>query len=220
MAVRWPAPCYAESEGDRRYIGPDLLEGRLDKPADIFALGVMMLEIAGNCIPPDNGTSWQKLRSGDWSDIPSLTGSSMNSMLRDSQKDLIASGPSPFIDADEVRPYDFLYPRNNYTNYGHVSVTSDTVMLLQLPRFEDDVQPPAFMIDPTHDEALDKLVHWMMAPKPEDRPVVDQMLSTGGVQWVDARRRFGAAIFEGRWGPLGSRLQCDGQEDEEMPDVL
>jgi len=58
MASTWPAPPGLDGEGDREYIGPEVLSGRFDKPADIFALGMIMLEIAGNIVLPDNGVSW------------------------------------------------------------------------------------------------------------------------------------------------------------------
>ena len=68
-----PAPTGIEGEGDREYIGPEILMGKFDKPADVFALGLIMLEIAGNVELLDNGPSWQELRMGDMSDVPSLT---------------------------------------------------------------------------------------------------------------------------------------------------
>ena len=72
MAARWPARAGIEGEGDREYIGPEILMGKYDKPADIFALGLIMLETAGNVELPDNGVSWQKLRNGDMSDVSQL----------------------------------------------------------------------------------------------------------------------------------------------------
>ncbi|KAK3060839.1 mitosis inhibitor protein kinase swe1, partial [Teratosphaeriaceae sp. CCFEE 6253] len=87
MASEWPAPAHLDGEGDREYIGPEVLEGRFDKPADIFALGMIMLEIAGNIVLPDNGTSWQRLRAGDLSDLPSLTWTSDSDLLRDESGD-------------------------------------------------------------------------------------------------------------------------------------
>ncbi|KAK0314326.1 mitosis inhibitor protein kinase swe1 [Friedmanniomyces endolithicus] len=87
LASAWPAPPNLDGEGDREYIGPEVLAGRFDKPADIFALGMVMLEIAGNIVLPDNGTSWQRLRAGDLSDLPSLTWTSDSSLVRDESGD-------------------------------------------------------------------------------------------------------------------------------------
>merc|ERR1712093_738574 len=63
MATSWPAQSGIEGEGDREYIGPEILMGHYDKPADIFALGLIILEIAGNVQLPDNGPTWTRLRS-------------------------------------------------------------------------------------------------------------------------------------------------------------
>lgn len=76
MSVKYPAPEHIEREGDREYIAPEVLgSGRYDKPVDIFSLGLIILEVAANIVLPDNGASWQKLRSGDLSDAPRLSSS-------------------------------------------------------------------------------------------------------------------------------------------------
>ncbi|XP_055695105.1 membrane-associated tyrosine- and threonine-specific cdc2-inhibitory kinase [Lutzomyia longipalpis] len=51
-------------EGDSRYIAPELLEGVFSKAADIFSLGITMLELACNLELPSNGVLWQQLRIG------------------------------------------------------------------------------------------------------------------------------------------------------------
>ncbi|ORX70642.1 kinase-like protein [Linderina pennispora] len=55
-------------EGDREYMAPEVLQGRYSKPADVFSLGMMMLEIVANIVLPDNGVEWQKLREGCFDD--------------------------------------------------------------------------------------------------------------------------------------------------------
>jgi membrane-associated tyrosine/threonine-specific cdc2-inhibitory kinase len=52
------------TEGDSRYIAPELLQGRYTKAADIFSLGIAILELACNIDLPSNGLLWQKLRCG------------------------------------------------------------------------------------------------------------------------------------------------------------
>lgn len=80
MAAKLPVPSTAEREGDREYIAPEILSHNLyDKPADVFSLGLMMLEIAANIILPDNGIHWQKLRSGDLSDAGRLSSGNLHS---------------------------------------------------------------------------------------------------------------------------------------------
>ncbi|KAL1958106.1 hypothetical protein VTO42DRAFT_5146 [Malbranchea cinnamomea] len=199
MATRWPAAPGIEGEGDREYIGPEVLMGQFDKPADIFSLGLIMFETAGNVELPDNGVSWQKLRNGDMSDVPSLTWSSETSNIpRD------ASGnPLPTTwSFDQICGSDEENPHADKT-FGGVARSGELA------------EPPSFMVDPNHEQALDKLVRWMISPNPADRPKIDDVLASFGVQWAEKRRRAGATIYEGNWGPADEVLA----EDAEMIDV-
>ena len=207
LASAWPAPPHLDGEGDREYIGPEVLVGRFDKPADIFALGLIMLEIAGNVSLPDNGASWQRLRAGDMSDLPSLSWSSEGSLVRDESGEIL-NGESEEslctsnVDGDEMA---FLRP-----------------VAPKMPRSLELVKPPNFMVDRNDPQALDNVVQWMITPDPDRRPTVDQLLACGGVMWVEARRRAGATIWEGNWGPaddvLGHVAAGEG-EDVEMMDI-
>nr|XP_060636563.1 membrane-associated tyrosine- and threonine-specific cdc2-inhibitory kinase [Anolis sagrei ordinatus] len=51
-------------EGDPRYMAPELLHGEYTKAADIFSLGITILEIACNMELPNGGEGWQQLRQG------------------------------------------------------------------------------------------------------------------------------------------------------------
>lgn len=51
-------------EGDPRYMAPELLHGEYSKAADIFSLGITILEIACNLELPNGGEGWQQLRQG------------------------------------------------------------------------------------------------------------------------------------------------------------
>ncbi|BGP00036.1 Mitosis inhibitor protein kinase SWE1 [Rhodotorula toruloides] len=89
------APEDLEREGDREYIAPEILSGRYGKEADVFSLGLIILEAAANVVLPDNGPAWQKLRSNDFSDVDlsrlsPLLGDILRSMLHKSP-DLRAS---------------------------------------------------------------------------------------------------------------------------------
>jgi mitosis inhibitor protein kinase SWE1 len=215
MATKWPAAAGIEGEGDREYIGPEILRGQYDKPADVFALGLMMLETAGNVELPDNGVSWQKLRNGDMSDVPSLTWSSRDSItFRDSTGNPLSEGES----FEDIYVSDSEKAEGDYAN--EIDFDSPTKQLQtkkssSLSRSGELVEPPQFMIDPKHEDALDKVVRWMISPEPLDRPVVDQVLQTIGVQWAETRRRAGATVYEGNWGPADEVLA----EDAEMIDV-
>lgn len=210
MATRWPAQPGIDGEGDREYIGPEILRGQFDKPGDVFALGLIMLEIAGNVMLPENGASWQRLRTGDMSDVPSLTWSSeTSSVLRDS------SG-KPLSEDESVE--DFYGSDSGGDDFGSPKVLRgrrDKKGPFQLHRSGELAHPPAFMIDSNDPEALDKIVRWMISPETINRPVVDQILGTAGVQWAECRRRAGATVFEGNWGPADEVLA----DDAEMIDV-
>lgn len=51
-------------EGDPRYMAPELLRGKYGTAADIFSLGVSILELACNIEVPKGGDDWQQLRQG------------------------------------------------------------------------------------------------------------------------------------------------------------
>ena len=215
MATSWPAPTGIEAEGDREYIGPEILMGMFDKPADIFALGLIMLEIAGNVELPDNGPSWQKLRAGDMSDVPGLTWSSASNVLRDSSGNPV-SPRSVVLEAYEIGG-DSGSDDNIVTvdMPGHTVGTPSKSNRTDVYRDGELRQPPTFMLDAQHEQALDRLVRWMISPSPPDRPVIEQLLNAVGVKWVEARRRAGATVFEGNWGPADDVLG----EDSLMMDV-
>ncbi|ORY93138.1 kinase-like domain-containing protein [Syncephalastrum racemosum] len=70
VAVQSPVDkAWIKGEGDRRYMAPDLLRDRFDKPADIFSLGLIVLELAAGIELPETGESWESLRLGDFSEI-------------------------------------------------------------------------------------------------------------------------------------------------------
>lgn len=211
LATPWPAPPGIDGEGDREYIGPEILKGQFDKPSDIFALGLIMLEIAGNVILPENGASWQRLRSGDMSDVPSLTWSSETSIPRNSSgKPILHEVPAEEFYGADSGGEEFGSPnvlcgrRKERKQHG-----------AQFLRAGELAEPPVFMVDANHLEAMDKLVRWMISPDSADRPTVDQLLAAFGVRWVDGRKRAGATVYEGNWGPSDEVLGVD----TEMTDV-
>ncbi|KAI9036586.1 tyrosine protein kinase SWE1 [Aspergillus affinis] len=208
MATRWPADHGIDGEGDREYIGPEILMGRYDKPADVFSLGLIMFEIAGNVELPDNGLSWQKLRNGDTSDVPSLTWSSETGVFRDPSGNPVSEEPS----FEELCASDF--GDDTFGDDSFISRSSER-KAVPLARSGELVDPPSFMVDASHEQALDRIVRWMISPQPLDRPTADQLLETYGVQFVGRRRRAGATVYEGNWGPADEMLA----EDAEMIDV-
>ncbi|KAK3103230.1 hypothetical protein FSP39_017607 [Pinctada imbricata] len=51
-------------EGDPKYLAPELMDGKFGKPADIFSLGMTILELASDLDLPRGGEGWHLLRSG------------------------------------------------------------------------------------------------------------------------------------------------------------
>ncbi|KAF2083176.1 kinase-like protein [Saccharata proteae CBS 121410] len=213
LASPWPAPSGIDGEGDREYIGPEILSGKFDKPADVFALGMIMVEIAGNIILPDNGASWQRLRTGDMSDLPSLTFSSESTLERDESGDPVSSNHHDNMDNSAAFSSHETLCRSDHEDEGVKPLPKLTLS----PRRQQEtlVNPPSFMIDPDNSEALDRVVQWMISPNPDERPLIDQIYRLEGVQWVEKRRRAGATVYEGNWGPADDVLA----DPPEMGDV-
>ncbi|RKF58680.1 putative protein kinase [Erysiphe neolycopersici] len=221
IATSWPAQPGIEGEGDREYIGPEILEGIYDKPADVFSLGLMMLEIAGNVQLPDNGPTWQRLRSGDVSDVPSLTWSIVNNPRRDATGTPIDDSELALgsLGSDDDIETEFGSPSMSVRrrNYGRScrSLSHDPSNLFGSMRRGELHKAPSFMRDMYHQNSLDQLVRWMITPNPSHRPVVQELLQSEGVLWVKARRRAGATVYEGNWGPSDDMLS----DDTEMKDI-
>ncbi|KAJ4323238.1 mitosis inhibitor protein kinase swe1 [Neodidymelliopsis sp. IMI 364377] len=201
LASSWPAPKGIDGEGDRHYLAPEALCGRFDKPADVFALGMMLTEIAGNCVIPENGTYWTKLRSGEFEHVlPSLTWSADSSTLsRDGNGDPI---PENNVSLDT-----FLMSDTDIDPLSTVEVRAASS-----PE-EDLARAPKFMIDYTDPNTMDQVVKAMLHPVPEERPTAEQVLQCFGCQWVDHRRRAGATVYEGNFGPGEDVLATYALED-------
>ncbi|XP_052798215.1 membrane-associated tyrosine- and threonine-specific cdc2-inhibitory kinase-like [Mya arenaria] len=55
-------------EGDPKYLSPELMNGKFGKPADIFSLGITILELASDLDLPRGGDGWHILRHGHMPD--------------------------------------------------------------------------------------------------------------------------------------------------------
>ncbi len=221
MATSWPAARGIDGEGDREYIAPEILDGKYGKPADVFMLGLILLEIAGNVVLPENGPSWTKLRSGDMSDVPSLTWSNASSIFRDANGMPIVddsdTSMDSFLSDDEMEDIELPQGQGRKRNYNPTkrSTSHDPANLFGSMRRGELRKAPAFMTDQYDAGSLDKVVKWMITPEPEHRPTIQDVLAQEGVLWVMRRRRAGATVFEGTWGPSEEVLG----EDSEMVDV-
>lgn len=208
MATALPAEKGPDFEGDREYLAYEVLRGEIDKPADIFSLGLIMLEVAANVKLPDNGATWQALRFGDFSEIPTLTKEN-----EEIQRD--ATG-IPIEDTERsvtVSSDDKQGRRNTKARSG--SRSGD---IFGLARKNELLHPPTFMKDSTDPNSLDSVIKSMLDPEPAHRPTATQLLELHALHWVASRQRAGATVFEGNWGPADEPLEPISL-DTEMMDV-
>ncbi|KAH6697604.1 mitosis inhibitor protein kinase SWE1 [Plectosphaerella plurivora] len=215
LATPWPAAKGVDAEGDREYIGPEILRGKFDKPADIFALGLIMIEMACNVVLPDNGPTWVALRSGDFSEVPSLTFSTATTTGTFVSRDAVGVSTMPSQDDSLVHQLSTTDVRLAFDEAFNTRSVSDRS--LDSPKRSELQSPPDFMRDIFHPNSLDQMARWMTKPEPSERPTVHQLLDAGGMAWVASRRRSAATVFEGVWGPGDVALRSD--EDTEMTDV-
>jgi mitosis inhibitor protein kinase SWE1 len=149
---------------------------------------MMLAEIAGNCVIPENGIYWQKLRSGEFDSVlPSLTWSADSSTLsRDSHGDPVPEGERASMDGFLMSDMD------------NDSMSSITVR----PNHDEELaHAPKFMVDRYNDYSMDNVVKAMLHQDPSQRPTAEMVLNCFGCSWVNSRRRAGATVYEGNFGP-------------------
>lgn len=190
-------------EGDRNYIAPELINDKIYTPfADIFSVGLMILEIATNVILPENGTPWRKLRSGDLSDAGKLSSDNISDFLLH-------------------RNFSSLTSYNSMANSSTSSLYPSSTIQLQQPNRairEVDLKSvipegaPDFLVA-CGSNNLDQLVHKMLRPDPFERPTARAILEMHECVTIEERRKAGAIIFEGEFGPTEDDDDEDDDED-------
>lgn len=209
MASPLPADKGPDFEGDREYLAPEVLRGEIDKPADVFSLGLIMVEVAANVKLPDNGATWVALRVGDFTDIGILTQAD-ETIVRDATGIPIEDAERPVSYTPEGKPPSgIITPRTGLRQSGDI---------FGLTRKSELMQPPSFMQNPDDDNSLDQVVRWMLHPEPQQRPTASAILKLHALEWVASRSRAGATVFEGNWGPA-DELSEQSSPDTEMTDV-
>lgn len=150
----------------------------------------MLAEIAGNCVIPENGVHWQKLRSGDFENVlPSLTWSADSGTLsRDSNGD-------PIPESNRLSMDGFLMSDADLDSLSSIAVRPTSSPEEELAR------APKFMVERHDPNSMDHVVHAMLNQDPDQRPTAEQVINCFGCQWVDSRRRAGATVYEGNFGP-------------------
>ncbi|KAI1355244.1 hypothetical protein F5Y01DRAFT_201758 [Xylaria sp. FL0043] len=207
-------------DGDREYLAPEALRSEIDTPVDVFSLGLIMLEIAANVKLPENGATWTALREDDFSEIPVLTQvggivqrDAEGLPLDDTERSLNAVDNDGSTAKSNRRSYILRSgPRQSGDIFGLHRTGSGSSRKTELQ------QPPLFMSDPNHCSSLDTVVRRMLAAVPMLRFTTRDLLQLEAVMWVDHRRRAGATVFEGNWGP-GDEVVEPLSLDTEMTDV-
>ncbi|CAN3369344.1 mitosis inhibitor protein kinase Swe1p [Diutina catenulata] len=177
-------------EGDRNYIAPELINDKIYSPfADIFSVGLIVLEIAANIILPDNGTPWRKLRSGDLSDAGRLSSDNISDFLAHHGAAVPTTGPSSLGSTSSVK---LPVP----------ALSCPAVAARQACETIDDIpaSAPQFLVE-GDSMNLDRLVQKMLRPNPFDRPTAQAVLEMDECVEIENRRKAGATIFEGEFGP-------------------
>lgn len=176
-------------EGDRNYIAPELINDKIYTPfADIFSVGLIILEIATNIVLPDNGTPWRKLRSGDLSDAGKLSSDNISDFLNHRNFSLLTS-------------YNLIELLNSLLLNNHFQFNP----LLPHHQLIDSIRDlipsgaPEFLINNSNN--LERLVTCMLKPNPFDRPTATIILDMSECVEIENRRKGGAIIFEGEFGP-------------------
>lgn len=161
-----------------------------------------MVEIAANIILPDNGLSWHKLRSGDLSDAGKLSSTDLNRQLLQFQKDHTTPNTS-------IMSSVFTHDNNsgsslsNHPTSAATTSSSGTTNTTYSSKVKSKlgVPPwaPEFLVD--GEGILDTLVKMMINPNPSMRPDANVILNTFECQLVELRRKSGAVVYEGDFGP-------------------
>lgn len=204
MATHLPLENQAfENEGDREYIAPEIISDSIyDFRADIFSLGLMVVEIATNVILPDNGNAWHKLRSGDLSDAGRLSSTDIHS------ESLFSTSTKFDTNLTDISNFNITPLTNgDVTTNNNLSVNSIHDNKRYQPahhKYQELLSPkipawvPKFLID---GESLERTVKWMIDPDYNKRPTADELLHTEECMYVEMTRLTGAIIQEDDYGP-------------------
>jgi serine/threonine protein kinase len=74
-------------EGDNRYMAPEVLEDRFSFAADVFSLGISLLELATNINLPQQGLQWHALRDRSFFSTPCVESLSPTAVDHDGRTD-------------------------------------------------------------------------------------------------------------------------------------
>jgi membrane-associated tyrosine/threonine-specific cdc2-inhibitory kinase len=110
LASKCPILNPEEREGDRTYLAPEILwssHQMTSKPADIFSLGLIALEMSCNIYLPENGPCWTQLREANFSNIDF---SKISFALMDLIKSMLLPNPTERPTASDILTHPLIKP--------------------------------------------------------------------------------------------------------------
>lgn len=166
-----------EKEGDRAYIAPEIITSSLlSPPADIFSLGLVLLEMAANIVLPQNGDNWHALRRGGFirliEDVYSGVGGSIGIRVqghRDNESDLMV------VDDDQVH-------RTSSSSCSHLPTNTspaedlDTVMQIGGLAGENNMNDDDDEEEEATDSSMASIAKSVLQLSPRLRQLLDRML--------------------------------------------
>lgn len=93
------------TDGDSRYMAPEVLNGIYTKSADIFSLGITLFELASYLELPGNGPLWHQLRQGQ---LPEKYLHGFSDELRNLINQMVSPDPSKRPEIHELLQYPML----------------------------------------------------------------------------------------------------------------
>lgn len=193
-------------EGDRNYIAPELINEKIYTPfADIFSVGLMILEIATNIVLPGNGTPWRKLRSGDLSDAGKLSSDNISDFLHHRNFSSLTSYNSSLNSLQPQSNFNIgksgSNPSSKQSSAPETSGSNGSAGDRPLDGLRDIIPKgaPEFLV--YNSRNLDTLVAQMLKPNPFERLTAGEILVRPECVEIERRRKAGATIFEGEFGP-------------------
>eukprot|EP00118_Oscarella_pearsei_P006872 m.32075 g.32075 ORF g.32075 m.32075 type:complete len:287 (+) comp31594_c0_seq2:925-1785(+) len=92
-------------DGDPKYLAPELLQNQFDKSADVFSLGMTLLELSCDIDLPNSGQAWHVLRSGH---IPDSLTQDLSADLRQLIRTMLNPDPAARPTIGQVLQYPHL----------------------------------------------------------------------------------------------------------------
>ncbi|KAI7848467.1 kinase-like domain-containing protein [Circinella umbellata] len=185
VSVREPVDLrWVKGEGDRRYMAPDLLRDQFHKPADIFSLGLIVLEMAAGIELPDTGEPWEELRIADFSGCEEALNTKTSTKMREFIEWLMQTNAKERPTIDQVLKHPELASKkliSSSQENNTKGILFDYIQELQQRRIEqeekyDNDEPILFDNDILQEEG-DQTPHLLLpppSPLPSSSPLCHQ----------------------------------------------